>query len=238
MKANVRFHGSRRRAEERILAAGGRRRRTPSRASSRTERDLATWAAVISATVAAIALIFTGLVAFWDIETARDQLTQSQKDAERKKREQASMVTIWPETDSNGQMYGVVANRSRDPVSGVDLFLRWRDESGEYHFHLGTIPPCTRMNIKSQAAHLTTEALYDKDLTRRVAHQNLIILRMSFTDSTASIWSRDSLHLREMPVKKGEVDSFSKNWEEHLLRVAKSRHLFDPKVIENCGREA
>ncbi|MEU4487939.1 hypothetical protein AB0H94_24135 [Streptomyces purpurascens] len=213
-----------------------RRYAAQSASSTHPQRDTAGWAAVVSTLLAAIALGFTGIVTYWDVQVARDQLSESQEEAARREREQASMVSIWSETTSKGPGYAVIANRSRDPVSAVSLWVRWNPEDGlesitgaERFVLIGTIPPCTRLNIKS--AHLSTKGAKGTE--------SLLITKVIFIDSDGAIWTRDSLHLHKFTDVGGDERWLKDETEDLYLRGTPDRSkTFEPKKLDDCGRDS
>jgi hypothetical protein len=100
--------------------------RSRSPAQRRQRSDWAKWTAVVTAAVAAGGLLFTGVVTYWGMRTAQDQLAQSREDQEKDVQRQASLVTSWVEQRPGG-LLRVLVNRSSDPIFSVQLDYEWDD---------------------------------------------------------------------------------------------------------------
>ncbi|MGX1886832.1 hypothetical protein [Streptomyces sp. NPDC055287] len=88
--------------------------------------DWAKWTAVVTAVVAAGGLVFTGVVTYWNVRTAEDQLAQSREDQEKAVQKQASLVMSWMEQRPGG-LVRVLVNRSPEPIFSVQLDYEWID---------------------------------------------------------------------------------------------------------------
>lgn len=125
--------------------------------------------AVIAAVVAAVGLALTAWGTVKSAQVADDQLTQSQEQREDSVRSQASRITMWAQ---GGTLF--IANRSPDPANAL-LVSPWggRDQL------IGTLPPCTRMEIsRGTREHLMPP-------TGDVA-------ALQFSDADGRGWSRTS----------------------------------------------
>ncbi|MGW3422611.1 hypothetical protein [Streptomyces phaeochromogenes] len=107
------------RTSARLARLRTRRDRVTARQGHTERRRLRVDWARLGTIVAIIAgigtLLFTGVATYYGAEISKDQLRQSQEDAEQESRDQAMRISFWVERDERIH----VVNRSSDPVSAV-----------------------------------------------------------------------------------------------------------------------
>ncbi|MCB5164393.1 hypothetical protein LG634_06035 [Streptomyces bambusae] len=127
-------------ALRRCPAAGGRTSRA--RRWHVLRRELVPWATALTALTAAIGLLFSGMVAMSSVDASRKEL-------ERDRRRQAGRVGYWTQDAAGDSETVIIANRSLDPVTRVDLWFHAPDagvDTYEWVFvGFDAIPPCTRL---------------------------------------------------------------------------------------------
>ncbi|MFI6446370.1 hypothetical protein [Kitasatospora sp. NPDC050543] len=174
------------------LRSAARRRPPGSTAAPPATRalghNLAPWATALSAIAAAIGLFFSATVASSSVDATRKQL-------ERDRREQAGRVSYWTEWAGETSETVIIANRSLDPVTRVDLWFYAPDAGIDPATHewifmgFDAIPPCTRLVFAAQ----------DIDGFLRgygVLPGGAPIRAVQFFDSDGKNWSRDPDGLR------------------------------------------
>ncbi|KOV78622.1 hypothetical protein ADL01_14960 [Streptomyces sp. NRRL WC-3618] len=174
------------------------RRRTQIGATPRRSfgHNLAPWATALSAVAAAIGLFFSATVASSSVDATRKQL-------ERDRRQQAGRVSYWTEDASGMSETVIVANRSLDPVTRVDLWFYAPDagvDGYEWVFMgFDAIPPCTRLTFAPRA-------IDDFLKGYGIAQGGAPIRAVQFFDSDGQQWLRDPDGLRaaENERKDGE----------------------------------
>ncbi|MFD5622040.1 hypothetical protein [Streptomyces yangpuensis] len=111
---------------------------------------------VIVTVVASIAgLVTTGVATLFSALVAHDQLDQSDRVAEEKRRAQAARVSYWVDLQSDGTPRLHLMNRSPDPISEVNMFFSVEladpppDWSGRISFPvtMQSMPPCSDMTL-------------------------------------------------------------------------------------------
>ncbi|MFF0723729.1 hypothetical protein [Streptomyces sp. NPDC004134] len=129
-------------------------------------------ATLISALVAALALVFTGASTYYGALVARDQLEQSRNDAKAKEKSQASKVSYWL-TREGGKSRWVISNRSLDPVYSV-IFSPTHSKSIGFQ----SLEPCTKVTFPSRA------------LSKNDEMGNSDFRGIIFTDTVGELWIR------------------------------------------------
>ncbi|OEJ29014.1 hypothetical protein AS594_35965 [Streptomyces agglomeratus] len=156
-------------------------------------------------TIAAIvfgigSVVLTGVATYFGAMVAKDQLEQSQEDADRRVREQASRVSFWKEGELTGERLYLM-NRSPDPVTNVilqaEVNLDWRDGTtttrGWRVLRLA-LQPCSVTIFERNKMSVWGDP---KRWGEEPEETRLTPKRVSFTDHGGAIWERrtdGSLH--------------------------------------------
>ncbi|MFG3510295.1 hypothetical protein ACGF5F_32895 [Streptomyces sp. NPDC047821] len=159
----------------------------PARRPRALGQNLASWATAVSAIAAAIGLFFSATVASSSVEATRQQLEQD-------RRQQAGKVSFWDQTNGDDDTL-VVANRSLDPVTNVELWFYAPDAGVDPAKHewifigFTNIPPCTRLIFAARALD---------DFLRRygIRPGGSPVRALQFFDSDGRRWLRDFDGLR------------------------------------------
>lgn len=179
-------------------------------------------ATVVAALAAAGGLIFSAWTGYWSIEVARDQLDQSQEDADRDTRQQAVLVSAWTQVTGGstaargepGATSAFITNRSLDPINQVyvgifdgteadlpDTYTA-KPENPKAMIRLGSLPPCSRVTIPARAVKLALFRM-DPDSHYKVA-------AVSFVDVYGQRWARLSTgplqSLKEVSTRSKDPD--------------------------------
>lgn len=190
--------------------------------------------------MAAISLIATAISTYYGAAVARDQLDQSQGDAEKADRVQASRVAFWVEADTL-----VIANRSLDPIHVYGIFFdaNYGDKNGVQHqatydLNLDIMPPCTRYTIAStDLNHNKTEHLPKNTQIRP--------WWIRFLDNNDMGWARDNLGAfvnLDDPVED-RPDNFTKfflglpltdEWEHRVVQAPQKDLHLHPAPLKDC----
>lgn len=141
-------------------------------------------------------LWFQAVGTYWSQQTAKDQLQQSHDDAEQALRSQAARVTFWQvETGRRGGAQVHLLNRSRDPVTGVEVRFEAYGDSGRaggLYIRDSTLPPCTESTYEEKNLRYV---LWEKGATVGEGLSGWQAFTMDFTDSDGTSWHRTPVSL-------------------------------------------
>lgn len=191
---------SRSRRARNAAAARAAQQRAQNRRPKPWYKHVKGWTAVATAAgviIGILTLLFTGVTTFFQARVSSDQLQQSQEDARRAERAQASRVTFWTDEDAEGVQRLHLKNGSVDPVSDVTLAFRAMDEMfvvgirRSYALYVATFPglaPCSELVIDK--GKLTGEPPPDSEL---------VAAGVEFTDTNGTEWLRTPTALGEPP---------------------------------------
>jgi hypothetical protein len=153
---------------------------------------LASWGTLISAIAAAVGLIVGGFSSCAAWNTARDTREALQRDLQRYKAEQASLIMAWEEHESlipgrNKTVKLHVRNRSLDPVPQWFVAYADQDLSGKrlaiQVLESFNLPPCSELIINAnQAFH---------SLDWQSAGKVTFFEVFEFWDTSGNVWTRD-----------------------------------------------
>ncbi|MFG2093962.1 hypothetical protein [Streptomyces sp. NPDC048612] len=108
---------------------------------------------------AAGGLLFTGISTYYSAQVSKDQLDQSREDAEAKDRKQADLVSAWSYREKGGGSSGVISNRSKDPVTSVNVVItaipgphrKGASAPGvPYVLQIATVGPCSKITFPAK----------------------------------------------------------------------------------------
>lgn len=144
---------------------------------------------IIAVPVAIGTLLFTGVATFYQAMVSRDQLEQSQEEAERAARAQATRLSFWFDVGGSTRDQRLhLMNGSPDPVTDVDVVLEDLDAEGKarakYRVYLGVVSlaPCSELIVPRKSIEIADGPDRELDLFR--------ILEMRFTDNDGVRWKR------------------------------------------------
>ncbi|MFC9269066.1 hypothetical protein ACWGRF_08225 [Streptomyces zhihengii] len=140
---------------------------------------------VIAALVAAAGLAVTAWGTLKSAQVADDQLAQSKQRQQQEDRRLASRITTWVDGYHSSEGWvRVVVNRSLDPAAVyLQLFTPGTPRSDDTVEFLGTVPPCTRVDIPGSVF----ENIYaSSDSSRPVGGTNGLIV----AEPSGVLWVR------------------------------------------------
>ncbi|EFL29529.1 predicted protein [Streptomyces viridochromogenes DSM 40736] len=170
--------------------------------------------------VAIGSLLFTGVATFYQAMVSRNQLEQSQEDAQRAARAQATRLSFWFDTTPSDQRLHLI-NGSPDPVTDVDVVLEDLDAEGKartkYRVYLGVVSlaPCTELIVPRKSIGIADGPDRELDFFR--------ILEMRFTDNDGLRWKRAKGGPRR-------TDSGDPPYDRAVLP-----QRWQVKTVESCG---
>ncbi|MEV0981964.1 hypothetical protein [Streptomyces sp. NPDC049915] len=165
----------------------------------------------IAGAVAAIGtLMFTGVATYFSAEVARDQLQQSREAAERAKKSQARLISVWAENDTNDDIAIHVLNRSRDAISDTEVRFLVKGRVGKeavrtaFDISAQTMSPCSQLTLTSRALWASTRghpakvqqyvtndmSWYKSHGYGRLAYENIADVAAVFYDRDGLLWTR------------------------------------------------
>jgi hypothetical protein len=181
---------------------------------------------IVSAFAAAGALIFTGIVTYYDVQVARDQLEQSQEDAEKDAKRQAALVGFWQERPPDSSL--IFYNRSTDPLYNVHLKFGaglGTDDDRRYEVYLQSLTPCTQVRLTEEFAR----ALDSRPGVGLSSPYSIL-----FTDMNGETWERaedegayGAVQLRSVKAPPSRADG-----------VIYAASQIEYKQVDNCGAGA
>ncbi len=151
-------------SDRRLRVRLARQRPAPDRLRTRYRASLTWWrripwahiGAVVGVVAAIGGLIFTAVATYYSAAVSKDQLQQSQEDAEQHARAQAQLVSSWVELKIGDSWALHLMNRSPDPIQDVHLSA-WGEvatggssASGHIQIPLSSLPPCTDFTFGAQ----------------------------------------------------------------------------------------
>ncbi|MFD8391015.1 hypothetical protein ACFV2N_17895 [Streptomyces sp. NPDC059680] len=154
--------------------------------------------------------MFTGVATYFSAEVARDQLQQSKEAAERAKRSQARLISIWAENDENDDIIIHVLNRSRDAISDTEVRFLVKGSVGKeavrtaFDISAQTMPPCSQLTLTSRALWASTRnyparvqkyviddmSWYNSHGYGRLAYDSVADITAVFYDRDGLLWTR------------------------------------------------
>jgi hypothetical protein len=153
---------------------------------------------VIGAIAAIGTLGATAYATYYGAEVAREQLQQSQEDAEQNSRAQATRVSFWVSSGDTGDGSVHLMNRSPDPVH--DVLIGYADvrmpNSASFVTRVGYLAPCSELTYEHGALGYN-KAVFDGP-TGAEWETTLKIRGVSFFDRDGTGWTR-----QERVLKKG-----------------------------------
>ncbi|MFJ8584709.1 hypothetical protein ACIRD2_08610 [Streptomyces sp. NPDC093595] len=166
------------------------------KATARERRDTAGKAALITAIVAVVALVGTGIMTFFDVQLAQDQLEQSRQEQREEARQQAAAVGFWD--DNKG--VAVISNASTRPLYAVSAEFAMGPASGPsgkgratWSLYFDVLPPCSRATVGKDLARTFKPGLLEGTLRAEGlrADATLVPVRVRFADAQDTYWVRD-----------------------------------------------
>ncbi|WP_319594314.1 hypothetical protein [Streptomyces sp. ID05-04B] len=202
--------------------------------------DWVKWGTVFGIFAGVITLLFTALATYYQAAVSRDQLEQSQEDAQRAASAQAQLVNYWMQFEDGSSDASVteihVVNRSLDPVNNVELALTF-GENGTIHFEdaerdvlapmdLATVPPCTQKVVRVADIEVR-DAFGESPAPNVFVIPEFRMDYLTFYDRSSVQWRRGPV-LKRLSVKESlEV----KPWKYRLVGPWTS------SALEQCGSE-
>lgn len=196
------------------------------------------------AAVAAVGGLWASAIAtYWSQQTAKDQLQQSQDDAEQERRAQAQAVSYWAEPASNGWTVHT-QNHSPDPVPWLPLTVEtkiyeevkdpdgWTLAFAKLKVVTSGLAPCTELiyaQSQFQDGSKWTAVLGTRDLQVGAI---VSVPQARFTDKDGQAWMRTTQTLQPWP----DIESLP---EPRLLN--RTTYEFGPsgvpevKTTPSCG---
>ncbi|WP_327123665.1 hypothetical protein [Streptomyces sp. NBC_01727] len=189
------------RAQRLVRARLARRRPGPGRVRARQTRPRRWWNRADWTKIGTITAIFFGITTvaatavatYYGAVVAKDQLEQSQEDAERAVREQASRVSFWKVSERTGLGLHVM-NRSPDPVTNVVLRARVALRRGDGKLVAGdwsglrlALEPCSVTIFEWDKLRLGADG---KRWLEAPDQWKLVEIRVTFADRDGTVWER------------------------------------------------
>ncbi|MFJ8941062.1 hypothetical protein ACIRL0_36005 [Streptomyces sp. NPDC102365] len=181
---------------------------------------------VIGVIAAIGTLAATAYATYYGAEVAKEQLQQSQEEAEQTSREQAARVSFWVASGDGGDGSVHLLNRSPDPVQ--DVLIGYADvempSSENFFTRVGHLAPCTELVYEHGLEYLPDTSNVG---TGSEFDVTLEIRGVSFFDRDGIGWTR-----RERDLKKGATEFGSQSKSLRVVNDAPTA-----KSVASCGSQ-
>lgn len=181
----------------------------PPQRTWRPHIDWTRWGAVVGIGAGIISLLFTAVATYFGAMVSRDQLEQSQEDAESKSRDQATRVAFWSGKAPNGAARLRLMNRSPDPVTSVNLSLILMIPVPQSAAHRevnaslwqGDMAPCSEVTFELGTLRYqeTKKGEWEKPNPKMSA----FVMNLHFVDREGAPWRRNSVQLSRLGFDEG-----------------------------------
>ncbi|MEV6318729.1 hypothetical protein [Streptomyces sp. NPDC051776] len=155
-------------------------------------------------------LLFTGISTYYSAQVSKDQLDQSQEDSEARARKQADLVSAWSYREKSGGSTGVISNRSKDPVTSVNIVItvipgpRLKGSSPferPYVLQIATVGPCSKITFPAKMVRDELGRSWTPDTEMRVD-------MIWFSDAHGSRWTHRTTSYPALLKKHPELSGF------------------------------